>query len=735
MRRSCPFLIEEDMKMQRHLKHNNSGVALIIVLGMLAILMISAVAFSISMRVERRGASNYRYGVQSRHMMWSGLALAMRDIDSAMDSSVPPIIYPNFDVRVSTGSTERANVLSIDVKNSLPLGLYNAKVKTAKPYWLPISTATGLQVGRYAYVAVNCSGLLDANAVGGISHSNGVSPKEIQLDNLKDFLAMSDFVGDRTKAYRYESFKELNNTNLCKRDASVPLENFCTYSRSREDELYSATGGIAKVDLSGDVSAIISNKTRIITGLTNCGVAVADVDLVFSNLVDYIDTNCIPSDLASPCAEAVPMISEFFITNRLYSIASNSVRLLSLPFVEICYPFTKSTPYSFELYLDWKVTMSNLTTGVGASTEKTEMAPSPPGGSYGPLDRVMFVKCPRAGTFTSVNTTVPANTGDEIRVSYSVKAWVKERASGKDVDYVPYATTAPHTNGFLSIPSAGYLSFSATNLPPPGYISKVADLETVDPRFNWQAGPPFWYNSTNDTLGTTNNLTKKYLDDITRAADDGMEMYVSDAGHFNSVGELGNILRGVVPSKNLFKTLHIFGRGDGYHARDRVLENFTLSPSNATYQGHVNLNTLNTNVLASVIMGTPLGYADPRSFFTKRVTEIDAERIAAKIVSKTNQYYDVGEIGDDRMGWSTLLPDMSDCEREAVISQIAGLLTVRGNMFTVIIGADSFSLGMAGGKGKVLASSRAIVELWRDPFRDPSSGLHKWFIRSFKLLE
>ena len=160
-----------------------------------------------------------------------------------------------------------------------------------------------------------------------------------------------------------------------------------------------------------------------------------------------------------------------------------------------------------------------------------------------------------------------------------------------------------------------------------------------------------------------------------------------------------------------------------------------MSPSNVTCQGRVNLNTVNTNVLVSVLIDTPFGYADPLAIFTNRVSEIDAERIAAKIVSKTNQYYDVGEIGDARLGWSTLLPSMSDCERESVISQIAGLLTVRGNMFTVIIGADSFSLGMAGGKGKVLASSRAIVELWRDPFRDPSSGVHKWFIRSFKLLE
>ena len=63
------------------LKTRRSGVALIVVLGLVAILMIVSVTFTIHMRVERAGAANLRHSVIARQIVKGGLAAALMAID------------------------------------------------------------------------------------------------------------------------------------------------------------------------------------------------------------------------------------------------------------------------------------------------------------------------------------------------------------------------------------------------------------------------------------------------------------------------------------------------------------------------------------------------------------------------------------------------------------------------------------------------------------------------------
>ena len=56
-------------------------------------------------------------------------------------------------------------------------------------------------------------------------------------------------------------------------------------------------------------------------------------------------------------------------------------------------------------------------------------------------------------------------------------------------------------------------------------------------------------------------------------------------------------------------------------------------------------------------------------------------------------------------------------EREALIRNACGLLTLRGQTFTVILRADAFAprFGMTGVKqGNVLATATAVAQIWRD---------------------
>ena len=64
---------------------SNRGSALLIVLGLLAFLMISAVAFSISMRTERSAAAAYRRNLMARELLSTAFADARATLDYALE--------------------------------------------------------------------------------------------------------------------------------------------------------------------------------------------------------------------------------------------------------------------------------------------------------------------------------------------------------------------------------------------------------------------------------------------------------------------------------------------------------------------------------------------------------------------------------------------------------------------------------------------------------------------------
>ncbi len=80
------------------IKKSSSGVALIVVLGLVAILMIVSVTFTIHMRVERAGAANLRHAVIARQVVKGGLAAALMAIDKQAGISAVPEWYDPDDI-------------------------------------------------------------------------------------------------------------------------------------------------------------------------------------------------------------------------------------------------------------------------------------------------------------------------------------------------------------------------------------------------------------------------------------------------------------------------------------------------------------------------------------------------------------------------------------------------------------------------------------------------------------
>ncbi|NLF84864.1 MAG: hypothetical protein GX571_01990, partial [Lentisphaerae bacterium] len=238
-------------------RDSRAGVALLIVLGLLALLMITGVAFTILMRIERASASNLRHTSAARQMAKGGLAYAI----AALNADIGTNRYPNWPDRLYTPSghdtgfpdnrprlhipegiffsvdeekryvneVTEARVLTAEAARYLPGALrHRAEIirdvngnDYARPEWIPVTGGGGNDIiGRYAYVILNTSGLLDANSV----HTNsaaagarwmGADPGELQLDPAvqRDVASVQTFIDKRKMDGRYETLPELAERN------------------------------------------------------------------------------------------------------------------------------------------------------------------------------------------------------------------------------------------------------------------------------------------------------------------------------------------------------------------------------------------------------------------------------------------------------------------------------------------------------------------------------------------
>lgn len=738
-------------KYEKHTSQRN-GVALVLVLGLMAVFMITAVAFSISMRVERRGASNYRYTVQAKHMLMSGLAAAIEDINNKMDTGSNIYLYPLWETISSTGFVP-ARVLSRGVLQHIP-GQLQDKAITNKPLWQYIQGG-GFKRGSFAYIVINCSGLLDANKVGGnTNRTTGLDPSEIAITNLPDIADYAIFVEDRRRHVRYETLGEMTNLNAGLKPG-MPT-NFALYSLSPEGERIDPSSYEVKkkINIGGDVGTLVSNKADIVQGLIDSGIEAGEADFVFNSLLDYVDTNCIPDGggllteaeaQTMPLVEAVPMISEFMVTNKFD--VSGGARARPRLNIELHYPFVKETKYNFQLGTKWRLTFTLYTNNVQCNSNQWTYTSDQKdvGEIAGATEKFIVMRNIDFPNFSNPTLSIPGGispTNVEARLKCEVAAWVIEKASGKIVDAAPYPT-----NQFITLQE-----MIAKPLPSSGTVDTFTGKECMDPRFNWNpTHSRFWRQyiaGKGPTLGTTNNWTLTlygyYGYPLVPGLDEGLAMYVSDVGKLTSAGELGNLLRGKDPVRHMLRTIRLFDIGVSGYGRDKIFEHFCVT--NGFLRGRVNLNTGNTNALESVFIGVPMGGPDS----TNKVSYTLGHQIAAQIISAKTNFWDIGDIG--KFKWRDIVPDKTDCARDLLLANTSGLLTTRYNLFIVAVATESYSeeLGgdadMKGRIGQTLAGAHSVSEIWRDPFpmcgsdgkplRDKNGKrIYRCFVRFLKILE
>ena len=186
-------------------RHSQQGSALLIVLGFLSFMVVSAVAFAIWMRNERLPSSAPRRSVASRYLVKAALAQAMSRVDDAVRSHPYPgawctnmnnqstayrdgqdcpydwwesrVFMPPDPQGIGTTSgdpfsryapvTKTVSVLNLEALGYLPPSIVNDVRLLSRSSWAAQWEYFNFDAGRYAFCAVNVSDMLDINKLAG----------------------------------------------------------------------------------------------------------------------------------------------------------------------------------------------------------------------------------------------------------------------------------------------------------------------------------------------------------------------------------------------------------------------------------------------------------------------------------------------------------------------------------------------------------------------------------------
>ena len=226
-----------------------SGSALLIVLGFLSFMVVSAVAFSIYMRSERLPSSVFRRKAVSRQLVHAAVARAIGDLDNALRADPYPGVHsgsssqmrnaggrffdewhgrvfmpPNPGITacsvhnspnqvsvlgrygqdncIMAPKDETVAVLNLEALGYVPAPLFNDVRFLSRLTWSAKWRPFDQGAGRYAYVAVNVSDYLDVNRLKDVADCFRSSGSRINLAPMLSGGSYDSSAVSRAKAFR-----------------------------------------------------------------------------------------------------------------------------------------------------------------------------------------------------------------------------------------------------------------------------------------------------------------------------------------------------------------------------------------------------------------------------------------------------------------------------------------------------------------------------------------------------
>ncbi len=696
------------------------GVALIITMGFLAIIAILAVSFAVTMRIERLVARSYADNVRSRQIAHVALARAIDAIHSS--AAAGGWVWPSNVLYSATGTVSVANILSGAVTNYLPAGLLaEARGRIGGVRWANLQSGTNL-IGRYAFLVVNSSGLLDINMgydddAAALTRSYGANLNELAYTN-----EILPEVKTPVNIPRARRFNIPASPAFGRIETHAEILPVLAYGYSNQQPLYPVhptyfinfsyfpRGYWDSVDvkepvyIGGDVSGI--NFGDVQTAFQSMGLSAARAKVAADNLKDYLDSDRVPQDLNSICTEPVPMLNEMVIMNRVFLDAGDGKWHNQLAFqIETWYPFVSPTGNR----ADYSVYLVGVRTSGGSIPGAAQNSPALPldgGGTLqGPTD---FRKSAHVFEWLSPDAVEP-NMPTALHIEE-----IYVNGPGGKVDRIAGPITLQWRDHFHENASAGAIPVGSS-------------WEVDDPRINWLWSRD-WQNratksnSPANTLGNMNSIVS-----YSGLGKDGSPMmYVRQNGNLQVVGELGFLL---YDETKPWQTIPLLGAG-----RLPVLDRFT-TVDKPFRQGLVNANTDQHAVLATVFNNMPIerypGEASPT-----RLTTTQANDLAQAVISArpATGYQNLSDIGSLTVPGS--LAGLDTLQRKSLLRNSAGLLGVRQNLFTVIVLAQSAvdaNRDEEIQETEVLGEAKAVALVWRDPY--PVNNTHEAFVRYFRWLD
>jgi hypothetical protein len=264
--------------------------------------MISAVAFAVYMRIERQASSNYRHTVVARHLLNSALYRAIDEVDSELrlytNSVQSGVKFPDWPGHVlpsavpnGEGNDQEARVLSLEALSFLPASLVNdvRRYATSNPddivngvnvsngkysylgaKWRPLSMpilsmVSGDRafdeavVGRYAYLCINLSDMLNVNVCKATRRVAGTN--QVSIGYLfSDFTVAKTFEDNRKNTDLY--YPTLQDFYACMAKRSDP-----TFSSPYHNWLLAGHSGSSPVSAPDDGYGVGSGSAALTTTL------------------------------------------------------------------------------------------------------------------------------------------------------------------------------------------------------------------------------------------------------------------------------------------------------------------------------------------------------------------------------------------------------------------------------------------------------------------------------------
>ena len=351
---------------------------------------------------------------------------------------------------------------------------------------------------QISYLVVNCSGLLDANIVGGSGRTCSTNVQELSLRHLPDMVSTSSFYACRNHDRRYETIPELANCNTGLTDQ---VSDLFVYSYDPGRDVYFTNAnelGSEDIVLLPKLNINDTTASNYMDRLTNALVQAGltnNTSIIASAILDYIDTDRIPQRLDA-ISEAVPLINEI----ALQQTATNNYQFV----VELWFPFfpTVVAPSDgFSLKMD-----------VYSPATNTPLIPEDTRG----IAAMQYRTANEFLTFTSSVFSVRDASNNVVPISTNNPVWFQSRVV--------------ITNG------ASEVTVDQPMSNTPFMFTSTNDYSINDPRRGWETTN--WVVS-GSTFGRINNS----ICDPWSNAGQGVPIHQRD-GPMQSIGEVGYIFTG-----------------------------------------------------------------------------------------------------------------------------------------------------------------------------------------------